>query len=146
MSATHSVHLGDTDHGGVSIARGCALLIQLRFRRLVNLSINTVPSARGRLSTAGKRRASILLVVLIAPLLFYQAHILATEAISGAIRALGTSHVPAFIATELLILFVALVAEGGSLKNKDLARLGWVLEWLLTLPVSRAVLQLLEGL
>ena len=49
----------------------------------------------------------------------------------------------AFIAAELLVLFVALVAEGVSLKNKDLSRLDWDLEWMLALPVSLAVLQLM---
>src|SRR5213075_288306 len=77
-------------------------------------------------------------------LLFYQAHVLAGHAIGGAVRALGAGRLPGFVAAELLVFFIALVAEGVSLKNKDLARLDWDMEWLLTLPVSLAVLQLMK--
>jgi membrane protease YdiL (CAAX protease family) len=133
-------HLGDTDHGGISATRACANLIALRFRRLINISIR----GSSRSTSDSKRKAQLLLALIIAPLVFYQAHILAHHSITGAIRAFGPAHLPAFIAAVLLILFIALVAEGVSLKNKDLARLDWDLEWLLTLPVSLAVLQLMK--
>src|SRR4051794_15505925 len=119
--------------GGVSAAEGCGLLIRLRFQRLMNLSIRG-----GEWSAGGKRQANLILLAIIAPLVAYQAHVMGGQAIEGARRALGAGAVVGFVATELLVLFVALVAEGVSLKNKDLARLDWDLEWLMALPVSLA--------
>ena len=80
---------------------------------------------------------------MIAPLLFYQAHVSPGRRL-GERCGLGADRLPAFLAAELMIFFVAPVAEGVSLKNKDLTRLDWDLEWLLTLPVSLAVLQLMK--
>ena len=124
---------------GVSAAQGCGLLLGLRARRLLNMSIRG-----GRWSGEGKERANLILLLIIAPLIAYQAHVMSVQAIAGAERALGAGALMRFVATELFILFVALVAEGVSLKNKDLSRLDWDLEWLMALPVSLAVLQVMK--
>src|ERR1051325_1212311 len=124
---------------GVSAAQGCGLLLRLRLQRLINMSMHG-----GRWSAGGKRQANLILMAFIAPLVAYQAHVMGGHAIAGAERTLGTAAVAGFVATELFILFVALVAEGVSLKNKDLSRLDWDLEWLMALPVSLAVLQVMK--
>src|SRR5215208_4063594 len=111
---------------GVSAAQGCGLLLRLRLQRLINMAIHG-----GRWSGGGKRQANLILLAIIAPLVAYQAHVMSGQAIEGAQRALGAGAVVGFVATELFVLFVALVAEGVSLKNKDLARLDWDLEWLM---------------
>src|SRR6185503_20250192 len=102
----------------VSAAQGCGLLLRLRLQRLMNMAVHG-----GRWSAGGKRQANLILLALIAPLVAYQAHVMGMHAIAGAERALGAGAVAGFIATELFVLFVALVAEGVSLKNKDLSRL-----------------------
>src|SRR6266850_3320083 len=124
---------------GVSPAQGCGLLLGLRARRLLNMSIRG-----GRWSGEGKQRANLILLAIIAPLVAYQAHVMSGHAIAGAERALGTGALVGFVATELFVLFIALVAEGVSLKNKDLSRLDWDLEWLMALPVSLAALQVMK--
>src|SRR3954471_9040768 len=124
---------------GVTAAQGCGLLLGLRGRRLLNMSLRG-----GRWSGEGKQRANLILLMIIAPLVAYQAHVMSGQAIAGAQRALGARALVGFVATELFVLFVALVAEGVSLKNKDLGRLDWDLEWLMALPVSLAVLQVMK--
>src|SRR5436190_2074069 len=124
---------------GVSAAQGCGLLVGLRSRRLINMTMR-----RGRGSGEGKEQANLILLSIIVPLVVYQAHVMSFSALEGAERALGSAALVRFVATELFVLFVALVAEGVSLKNKDLARLDWDLEWLMALPVSLAVLQVMK--
>src|SRR5437762_10040908 len=123
----------------VSAAQGCGLLLRRRLQRLINMAIHG-----RRWSAGGKRQANLILLAVIAPLVAYQAHVMGGHAIAGAQRALGSGAVVGFVATELLVLFIALVAEGVSLKNKDLSRLDWDLEWLMALPVSLAVLQVMK--
>src|SRR5258706_9145028 len=118
---------------GVTATQGCGLLVGLRARRLLNMSLRG-----GRWSGEGKQRANLILLSIIAPLVAYQAHVMSGHAIAGAQRALGAGALMGFVASELFVLFVALVAEGVSLKNKDLARLDWDLEGLMALPVSLA--------
>src|SRR5258706_5103336 len=125
--------------GGVTAAQGCGLLVGLGARRLLNMSLRG-----GRWSGEGKQRANLILLAIIAPLVAYQAHVMSGHAIAGAQRALGAGALVGFVATELFVLFVALVAEGVSLKNKDLGRLDLDLEWLMALPVSLAVLQVMK--
>src|SRR4051812_4720750 len=104
-------------HEGVPALQGCGLLLRLRLQRLINMSIRG-----GRWSGGGKRQANVILLAVIAPLVAYQAHVMSGQAIEGAQRALGAAAVMGFVATELFVLFIALVAEGVSLKNKDLSR------------------------
>ena len=124
---------------GVSAAQGCGLLVRLRLQRLINMSIHG-----GRWSAGGKGQANLILLAVMAPLVAYQAHVMGIHAIEGAERALGAAAVAGFVSTVLFVLFVALVAEGVSLKNKDLSRLDWDLEWLMALPVSLGVLQVMK--
>ena len=46
------LHLGDADHGGISVTRACGFLIQLRFRRLLNISLNAAAAPAGGLSAS----------------------------------------------------------------------------------------------
>src|SRR5947199_173021 len=69
---------------GVSAAQGCGLLLGLRARRLLNMSIRG-----GRWSGEGKERANLILLLIIAPLIAYQAHVMSVQAIAGAQRSLG---------------------------------------------------------
>src|SRR6266567_2850418 len=95
---------------GVSAAQGCGLLVGLRVQRLLNMSIRG-----GRWAGEGQKRANPVLLLIIAPLVAYQAHVMSGHAIWGAQRALGAGALVRFVATELFVLFVALVAEGVSL-------------------------------
>src|SRR2546426_12489071 len=91
---------------GVSAGRGCGLVVGLRVRRLINMSIRG-----GRWSGEGKQRANLILLSIIAPLVAFHAHVLSGHVLWWGERALGAGGLMEFVSTELFVLFSVSVAD-----------------------------------
>ena len=134
----------------IPLGRACRLLIGIRLRRSIN-TFRVGMSALGRkkkepkrTGTPKKQKSGWLLPTFFAAIFLFQGWNLSNGVVKRTVAKLGEEGLGPAAGLLLALLSITLILVGIGAANKELSKLDWDMEWLLTLPASVPVLYVMK--